>query len=142
MKKKAAIFLVNVETMNNMNSCIKPKKCKACGTEFIPFRTFDKYCSAKCAATNPSKPLKRTPLKPLSNKRKDQLGIYKQMRRRYLQKTPKCERCGQSATEIHHKAGRTNNLLNDSKHFMAICRPCHRWVHDNPEDARNNDWLL
>ena len=129
-----------------MNSCIKKKNCWVCGELFVPFRTFDKTCSYECAKryeeSKVKKPKKPARIKPISNKRQDQLKIYKRMRKRYLEKTPKCERCGSPATEIHHKAGRTNDLLNDVQHFMAICRKCHRWVHDNPKDARENNWLL
>jgi len=31
-----------------METSIKKKGCKSCGADFIPFRTFDKFCSAEC----------------------------------------------------------------------------------------------
>lgn len=46
---------------------------------------------------------------------------------------PKCEAqlpgCTGRSQEVHHKAGRIGALLLDEAHLMAICHPCHDYIH-------------
>jgi hypothetical protein len=42
---------------------------------------------------------------------------------------------GKFATEIHHKAGRERDLLNDNRDWLAVSAMGHRWIHDNPYQA-------
>ena len=46
------------------------------------------------------------------------------------------------ATDIHHKKGRENDLLVDTRYFMAICRLCHARIDTDPEWARSNGYTL
>ena len=124
---------------------IKKKKCIVCDSEFMPYRTFDKVCSILChkkaefLINKPKKKRKR--INGISEKRKYQRKIYLILRENYLKKNPNCERCSSPATEIHHKNGRTNDKLVDVMYFMASCRPCHTWIHNNPQEAREAKWL-
>lgn len=39
------------------------------------------------------------------------------------------------STQIHHQRGRDGLLLFDTRHFLACCAECHRFIHDNPAKA-------
>jgi hypothetical protein len=75
-----------------------------------------------------SKPLKRVPIKKVSEKRKVDNKEYKVLREEFLKANPKCQmnliNCTGIATEVHHTAKRGGNYLNVST-FMAACRDCH-----------------
>ena len=94
-------------------------------------------------------PLKRkTPLKrggrlrPVSKKRAKQNKAYSVNREVYLNYHPACEICGSKACDIHHKKGRFAERLNDMQYFMAVCRGCHQWIHNNPQQAYAKDYLI
>lgn len=54
----------------------------------------------------------------------------------------KCRCCGKRAfLEVHHTRGRRGALLTDTRHWLAVCRKCHTWIHNNPDEARNRGWL-
>ena len=54
----------------------------------------------------------------------------------------KCQACGhRSPLVIHHKRGRLGRLLIDALHFMAVCRMCHEWIHNNITESRNRGWI-
>lgn len=74
------------------------------------------------------KQLKRTKPKRVSDKRKDQNKVYGGMRLEFLILNPLCVCCGNLATEIHHAAGRSNDLLLEKKYWKPICSGCHRLV--------------
>jgi hypothetical protein len=60
----------------------------------------------------------------------------------FLMGRTRCERCNCVAVlELHHKRGRVGALLTDHRYFAALCRRCHRWVHENPAEARAAGWL-
>lgn len=59
-----------------------------------------------------------------------------------LGKPPRCERCHKNtATEVHHIAGRDGWKLTDWTKLRGLCSPCHDWVHDHPEEAYEQGWL-
>ena len=37
--------------------------------------------------------------------------------------------------DVHHVRGRAGLLLFDIRHWLAVCRPCHGWIHANPKRA-------
>jgi hypothetical protein len=45
------------------------------------------------------------------------------------------------ATEVHHKRGRSGALLLYTPHWLAVSADGHRWIHRNPEAAREAGWL-
>lgn len=54
-----------------------------------------------------------------------------------------------SSTEVHHQRGRTGRLLADTRYFIASCRGCREWPHENQKRARllnllsgPNDWMV
>ena len=84
----------------------------------------------------------RKPIRKVSKKRAKQNAVYLKARLEYLNEQLNCEICGNSATDIHHKKGRVEELLTDKKYFMALCRPCHQKVELNPEWAKENNYSL
>ena len=81
-------------------------------------------------------------MRKVSKKRAEQNRKYKKIRDQFMEENPDCERCGNYATEIHHKNGRNGERLLDSDYFMAICRNCHRYIHEHPKEAREKGWLI
>ena len=53
----------------------------------------------------------------------------------------RCPVTNERATEIHHTNGREYERLNDVKNWLAVSRKGHRWIHDNPKEAREKGWL-
>jgi 5-methylcytosine-specific restriction endonuclease McrA len=76
---------------------------------------------------------KRKKIRPLSVKRAEQNKEYLLLRKLYLQEHNYCEMklpgCTNLANDLHHKNGRTGNLLTDISNFMAVCRSCHSKHH-------------
>jgi hypothetical protein len=86
--------------------------------------------------------LKRTPLSPVSKKRRRQLSDYSRIRKEFLILNKICALCKrESATDIHHVAGRWRERLNDTKKWQPLCRGCHDYIHRNPEWAYAHGWL-
>lgn len=85
----------------------------------------------------------RTPLAKESDKRKSEKVEYAEKRKAYLAVHPFCQfkGCMKLASEIHHRAKRGSNYL-DASTFMAICRNHHRFLHDNPNEAREMGLLV
>jgi hypothetical protein len=54
----------------------------------------------------------------------------------------RCSRCGKKRRiECHHSRGRAGSLLLDQRFWIPLCFHCHRWVHQNPEEARSQGFL-
>lgn len=91
-------------------------------------------------------------LKPVSKKRSAQLREYAKKRKAFLEKRDFCDLCVikhagdehpiNRATEVHHRAKRRQDMLNDERFWMALCRPCHRYLEDNKGWARERAYLL
>lgn len=73
-------------------------------------------------------------IKPLSDKRAIQNKAYLTLRKVYLENHKECQikgvGCSIKAVEIHHEKGRIGKLLTDVNFFVAICRNCHKNIHD------------
>lgn len=77
---------------------------------------------------------------PVSKKRKLEMDEYSKRRELFLIANPHCQGklvgCTGKATDVHHTQGRVGeNYLNMSK-WKALCRNCHRWVEEHPEEAK------
>lgn len=92
--------------------------------------------------------MRRTPLARVSKKRRCETQKYGRLRKAYLLSHPLCEACipllgwksSMPATEIHHREGRGVHL-NEVTTFVAICRTCHLFIHQNPKYARSKGLL-
>lgn len=89
------------------------------------------------------KPIKRkTRLKPISDKRKAEHKTYMALRAVFLAKSHECQVCQKAkAKDVHHKKGRHSGNYLNTETWLAVCRPCHRWIHDNPAKAREQGFL-
>lgn len=118
-----------------MLKCDQPEKPKKVYT--IP-----KVSKKRAAqiASGEWKPKEKKPIKPRSDKRAKQEREYLKIRKNYLEFYPSCQarvKClGAQSTEVHHKAGRSGELLTDEFNFIAICHDCHVWAELNPEAAK------
>ena len=96
-----------------------------------------------------TKPIRRkTPLRRVSKKRAKESRIYSAKRRAFLEAHPICgcgvQRhlfgelfvCQRRAVDVHHTKGRTGGNYLDEKTWLAVCRPHHIWIHNNPSKAR------
>jgi hypothetical protein len=91
-----------------------------------------------------NKPMKRSPLRPMSKKRQNALKEYGEVRKRYLEEHPVCEVCGMKPpAEIHHIHNRgTGGALSDTENFLAVCRYCHEQIHAKPQWSRDHGYLI
>lgn len=84
-----------------------------------------------------------TKIRKLSKKRAKQNREYEKVREEYLYVHPFCEVCGWGENlQIHHKKGRTGELLTDKKYFLAVCHTCHQKIELFPEWAKENGFSL
>lgn len=106
-------------------------KCK-CGCFYS-----GSYChicgTRKCGAKNGNNRKRNKGIKKVSRKRRGQTNQYGPLRDEYLKKFPVCEveHCQGVSVEIHHKYGKEGERLIDINHFLAVCRKCHDYIHDN-----------
>jgi hypothetical protein len=49
--------------------------------------------------------------------------------------------CCNRLNEVHHTRGRAGSLLLDERFWLALSKQGHRWVHENPEEARAHGWI-
>lgn len=123
----------------------KPKICSGCGIEKPIWKKegrqrFCKDCWSCHSSKNKIKPTQKKPLSPKSSKKEKLDAAYTILRQSYLKNHPMCEArlpgCNLSASDIHHKHGRVGDLYLDDTEYIALCRNCHRWIHDNPAKAK------
>ena len=101
--------------------------------------------------TRSATPLKRVASLMPRCKKRQQLYARKGGRRdfvaAYLREHPKCEahisvHCQGQAVDVHEKLARSQggNILptedGSIDNFLAVCRYCHTWIGDNPNQAR------
>ncbi len=131
------------------------KLCDRCG-ELKPIwknefkdgvrKRYCKYCWS-CQAKTVKPTANSKPLRTRSPNRSKEEAQYLKQRLSYMNKNPKCQasipnRCSHNATDVHHKAGRTNQKLNDEEHWISVCRGCHDWIHSHPIEARQLNLLI
>jgi hypothetical protein len=83
--------------------------------------------------------MKRTPLKPVSAKRRKRDQPYSKARRAVHQRGDGiCEFavCLQAMTDVHHIAGRKIPDPHNLNNLIGLCRTHHQLAHENPEWAR------
>ena len=58
----------------------------------------------------------------------------------FRRSSKRCECCGDTAVEVHHRDYRPRVLLgNDLGPLVAICRDCHEFVHKDPHTKNHRD---
>jgi hypothetical protein len=83
----------------------------------------------------------------VSQKQLDRLKAYKKVRDKYMAEHKHCEAliasvCTHKATELHHKAGRTGELLTNTDYFLAVCSGCHHFIETHPQYAKENGYSV
>lgn len=116
----------------------------------------------------PKGPAPRKRLPSASARRKREGATYTKLRREFLAAHPFCQvwlqtmgldeaalvqfggayrtlygtaRYAPASTEVHHKAGRYGGNYLDVTTWAAVCSESHRWIHDNPAQAKAEGWL-
>src|SRR5690349_10510212 len=110
-------------------------ECPHCGTSKVERNG---YCATynrekrKIESMPPPKEFK--PIRKVSPQRAVENKEYARLRRDYLEAYPVCEvvECHRKSTQIHHMAGRSNELLNNVDLFLAVCDICHQRIHAEP----------
>lgn len=132
----------------------KKKICSFCGKE-VPKLWYSKppCCSSgSCMkAYNESKPKKGTNIppskrssliKPISDKKKKELVLYRKLRDEYMKNNPVCEWCkSKPSQDLHHRKPRAYYLC-DISVFSALCRECHNRCESDHEAARKAGFKL
>jgi hypothetical protein len=127
----------------------KLKECDGCGKETVIWKNhggfkYCKYCWSCQKAINSNSVQKPTDYKipQVSSKRKKKDQEYLKLRERFLTDNHLCQvsvsGCTNGATDVHHKfsgSDRDTYYLVQST-WLAVCRACHSWIHENPEKAR------
>lgn len=130
-------------------SSLKSKKkfCDGCGEQQFIWKNeqgkrYCKYCWSRrqTMTTKLNKTRKQKPLATRSLKRAKQERTYSRLRKDFLTTRSLCEAnlqriCTHKATDVHHIAGRSGKLLNDTSKWMAVCRSCHNWIEEHPVES-------
>lgn len=126
----------------------KKKYCSGCDSEQYIWKndSGNRYCK-NCWGKIQSKDPDHKVIPQVSAKRKKLDAEYLQLRAKHLEKHPLCEikvaSCTNFATDIHHKFAGSNRdafyLIQST--WAVTCRSCHRYIHDNPAEARTMGWL-
>ena len=127
---------------------MKLKVCDGCGLERPIWKSSGtgglKLCkncwSCHKSGDTEQKPTNTSPRVSAKRAKKD--AEYSKLRQRYLTDNQLCvikvAGCTNGATDIHHKFSGSNRdtyyLVQST--WLAVCRACHSWIHENPEKAR------
>lgn len=87
---------------------------------------------------------RKTPNK-VSPKREEENKAYSELRGIFLMNHPYCEIkanefCAQSATTVHHSAGRVGVLFLDVTKWKGACMNCHSYCEQHPKEAKERGW--
>lgn len=96
--------------------------------------------------TSRTPPLPRgKPLRKRSDKRAQQMSLYRPLARAFLETHPRCQfplGCTAPSTEVHHRRGREGARLLDERFWAASCRACNEYAEEHTGDALACGWLL
>lgn len=115
----------------------KLKKCAGCNELKHIWKSHGKlkYCQPCWYSIDKPKSIS-----PVSKKRQGEMDTYSKLREAFLDVKPFCEAklpgCAGHSNEVHHKKGRVGENYLKIGTWMAVCRSCHSWIEDNPEEAK------
>lgn len=69
---------------------------------------------------------------------------YMKLRKPFLENNPYCQVCESNiSTDVHHTYCGANKMSHylDVESWMAVCRFCHREIHDNTQYSKDNGYL-
>ena len=87
--------------------------------------------------------MKRTPLSRVSKKRQKLLRQRSAFRKDILAANPYCVVCNDRfASDVHEPLTRARGgSILDPDNALGVCRGCHDWIHDHPEEATKRGLL-
>ncbi len=87
--------------------------------------------------------MRRTRLKPVSDKRKKENAKYLKLREDFLEKNPVCQvdYCRAKSKDVHHMMARGKHLC-ETAFFLAVCRAHHNEIENNKTWARSMGYIL
>lgn len=119
----------------------KLKQCAGCGEDKVIWKNHagEKYCKDCWYKKTPV----NFPAQKLINKKSEKRVVsdqlYTKLRKLFLERYPYCqaklEGCLTKSTDVHHKAGRGDNYLNQDT-WLSVCRICHQYIELNPIKAK------
>jgi hypothetical protein len=83
-----------------------------------------------------------TTIRPISTRQRERNREYAKVKRIWRQALTAlglwvCKKCGGVPDQSpHHSRGRIKALLCAHQYFVPVCRPCHQWIGDHPNEAR------
>lgn len=115
----------------------KLKMCAGCNQPKHIWKSHgkEKYCKECWYSIEKPKSIS-----PVSKRRRGEMDEYSKLREAFLVVKPFCEaklsNCTGKATDVHHKSGRVGENYLKIATWLAVCRPCHTWIEENPEEAK------
>lgn len=92
--------------------------------------------------------MKRSPLRPISAKRRAEGDLRRELRVEQLNREPYCEAnaegCRHLASDVHEIVRRSQRpgAHLEPALFVSLCRPCHAWVTTHPVWAMHHGYAL
>jgi hypothetical protein len=84
----------------------------------------------------------RKPVNPISAKRRREMKEYAKLRKTFLKDNPQCAVfANQKSTDVHHLRGRAGKLYLCPDYWLPVCRAAHHKINENPQWARDNNYL-
>lgn len=110
-------------------------------------RSAEKYAAKRRAklettVTGGRRTVRRTPVKPRSDKRAAQMREYVPLMLAFLEAHPLCDRCGKPSTCVHHTRGREGWRLTVVAWWKAACHGCNDFAETHTGEALAEGWLL
>jgi len=107
-------------------------------------RTDDKWLKSSKGKITPKvresvlKPTTSKRIKPISDKKLEELKEYRIVRDRYFKNNPVCEfpNCSSREITLHHAKGRIGSLLTDDRYFKSLCIYHHTYCEEHPTEAK------
>ena len=115
----------------------KLKKCAGCEQMKHIWKSHgkEKYCQQCWYSIEKPKSIS-----PVSAKRRVEMDEYSKKRVAFLTLHTNCQAklvgCMGKASDVHHKAGRVGDNYLKISTWLAVCRTCHTWIENNPEEAK------
>jgi hypothetical protein len=128
------------------DDCDKPRWARGYCLQHDKLNNKSKYeIKSKGVSTTNATPklVKRSFIKPISDKKAIELKEYRIVRDAYLKANPICEveGCSSKEVELHHKKPRAYFLC-DVSVFMSVCRKHHLKIESADSWARENGYKL
>lgn len=50
--------------------------------------------------------------------------------------------CNGQVEQVHHRKGRDGQRLTEIQYLLAVCHPCHEYIHANPSESYERGWMV